>query len=107
MNTSNMSSIPFRPLGEILEIVQQIGFDITYAYDDLLFSNHHVFIIRFDAAIQNRIWLHFNQDCQSKERISIQEKLRKACTKKFDLQEGSLFLAKQIEGKEEIELRFF
>lgn len=102
-----MSTIQFRPLGEILEIIQQIGFDISYAYDDLLFSSYNVFILRFDVSNQKQIWLHFNKDCQLEKRITIQEQLKKVSGKKFELLDGSLFSVQQLEGKEEIELKFF
>lgn len=103
-----MEKIPFRPLSEILEIVQQTGFDISYAYDDLLFSDHNVFIIRFDETNEKRLWLHFNHECEPAASKSIYKKLKElALAMELELINGSLFSVEQVEGKEEIELKFF
>lgn len=103
-----MTKIQFRPLGEILEIIQQIGFDISYAYDDLLFSEHNVFIIRFDQSGNKKVWLYFNEDCDIARRKSIGDQLKSAfLSKKVEIQHGGLFSVQQIEGKEELELKFF
>jgi len=103
-----MTKIQFRPLGEVLEIIQQIGFDISYAYDDLLFSEHNVFIIRFDQSSNKKLWLYFNEDCDLVRRESIGNQLKNAyLSKKIEIHHGGLFSVQQIEGKEELELKFF
>ncbi len=102
-----MEKIQFRPLGEVLEMVQKIGFNISYAYDDLLFSEHNVFILRFDGLNERNVWLHFNCDCEQKTVNTITNQLIiEFLSGDLKLIAGSLFSVQQIESKEEIELTF-
>jgi hypothetical protein len=95
------------PLGKIRDIVQSTGLDISYAYDDLVFSDHSVFILRFDADTPHSLYLHFNSDCNQKE----SERLKKVLMIAgkiggFVMVNAGLFSVEQSEEKEEIQIRF-
>jgi len=47
------------------------GLDIAYAYEDLVFSEHGIFIFQFDAKRSNIFYCWFNTDCIENDRISL------------------------------------
>ena len=38
----------FRPLGIAKEIIRAAGLQVTYTYDDLVFTEHNPVIVQFD-----------------------------------------------------------
>ena len=36
-----------RPLGKVLSVVESLGLEVTYAYDDLVFVEHGAFVLQF------------------------------------------------------------
>jgi hypothetical protein len=100
-------TIQIRPLGKIRDIVQSTGFDIAYAYDDLVFSENSIFVIRFDEKDMEKLHLYFNVDCHKAESDIIEHRLKVACKiAEFDIVNVAKFSVKQLEGKEELELNF-
>jgi hypothetical protein len=100
-------SIVFRPLGKVREIVQAIGFDISYAYDDLVFSDHSLFILQFDDTILQKINLFFNSDCIETEVDRVKQLLiTEASIAGFEIDAKGTFSLNQREGAEELEVRF-
>jgi len=99
--------ISFRPLGKVREIVEATGLDISYAYDDLVFSDHSVFILRFDMNIENKLYLYFNSECNSKEAGILETRLTTAGKiGGFEIQKAGLFVIDQLVDKEEIQIKF-
>lgn len=96
-----------RELGKIRETVLSTGLDISYAYDDLVFSENNVFILRFDDRIANKLYLYFNSDCFPDEakifttRLSISGKIGG-----FQIVKSGTFSLNQKEDSEEIEIEF-
>jgi hypothetical protein len=39
--------VQYRPLGMIKETLEQIGIEVTYAYEDLIFIQHNHFLLQF------------------------------------------------------------
>lgn len=100
-------SIQFRPLGKVKQMVESVGMEITYAYDDLVFSNHSMFIIRFNDNKPNLLFLHFNVDCNLNDSVTVERKLIIAGKEAgFDVKRMSKFKIKQIEGRESLEIVF-
>ena len=99
--------IQLRPLGEVRDIVQATGLDISYAYEDLVFSDHSAFILRFDDNIQKRLYLYFNIECDSEKIKILRNKLINASKiSDFKIIRAGKFVLTQLEGKEEIEIKF-
>jgi len=99
--------IPFRPLGEVRDIVQSTGLDISYAYEDLLFSDHSVFILRFDSEVEKKLHLYFNSDCNTMESKVLGGRLMTAGKiGGFEIVYSGLFSVDQLEEKEEIQIKF-
>lgn len=55
-----------RPLGKITALLADLGLEVTYAYDDLVFVQHSAFLIQFtdDPGI---LKLFINTECEPKE----------------------------------------
>jgi hypothetical protein len=60
-------SISFKPLNKVHELMNNIGYEPGYAYDDLVFSNDAVFIVQFDPATEKKLKLFINMDCEETE----------------------------------------
>ena len=99
--------IKFKPLGKVREMVQSTGMDISYAYDDLVFSEHSMFIIRFDEKDDKKLHLHFNKDCNFTEAQVMEKRLvTSGKIGGFEIARAGVFSVEQIEGKEELEIKF-
>jgi hypothetical protein len=42
-------TLPYRPLGELKMILEGLGEEITYAYEDLVFIHHNQYLLQFGA----------------------------------------------------------
>jgi hypothetical protein len=40
-------TLPYRPLGELKSVLENLGVDITYAYEDLVFVQHNHYMFQF------------------------------------------------------------
>jgi len=67
-------TIPYRPLGLIATLVEAIGLQVTYAYDDLVFIMHNAFLLRMGDAGED-VFLYFNEESDPQERQDISEQL--------------------------------
>ncbi len=73
----------FRDLEKVRIIIKDAtGLDISYAYDDLVFSEHAVFLLQFDDNNENNFFCYFHKDCIPKEQKSIVKSLTEVCKKK-------------------------
>ncbi len=55
-----------RPLGEITALLADLGLEVTYAYDDLVFVQHSAFILQFtDDPAQLKLFI--NTECEPAE----------------------------------------
>lgn len=100
-------SIQFRPLGKVREMVQSIGFDVSYAYDDLVFSDHSLFVIQFDDKRSNVLKLYINVDCIMQESKRVEKLLgAEAQLAGLIIEKMGTFSLSQKEGTEELEVKF-
>ena len=100
-------SIQFRPLGKVREMVQAIGFDVSYAYDDLVFSDHSLFIIQFDDKRTDVLKLFINADCVMQESKRVEKLLgAEAQLAGLIIEKKGTFSINQKEGTEELEVMF-
>ena len=40
-------ALPYRPLGTVKQMLEELGVDITYAYEDLVFIQHNPILLQF------------------------------------------------------------
>ena len=101
-------SIIFRPLNTIHELMNQIGYEPGYVYDDLVFSNDAVFIIQFDKNSPGKVDLFINRDCIKSESDRIKEVFTiKALQKNIEVSYKGLFQLSSKEDTEEIDIAFY
>lgn len=63
-----------RPLGLILNVLEQMGLDISYAYDDLVFVENNTILLQMES-VNKEVSFFFNEDLYPEERPALQEKL--------------------------------
>ena len=101
-------NIDFRPLGKLRELVESVGFDISYAYDDLVFSDHSLFILRFDDEKPEKLYLYFNQEAEKREAQRVGKCVVEAgAVGGFTVINSGFFDVCQAEDKEELAIKFY
>jgi len=65
---------PLKPLGFVKQGLQEIGHEISYVYDDLIFPDHTAYLIQF-GKVSNELVIYMNQDCREEDSKSIKEEL--------------------------------
>lgn len=99
--------ISFRPLGKVMEIVATARLEITYAFDDLVFAEHSVFIIRFDKENEKYLYLYFNIECERDTVTKLKQTLLDASVSHgFSLFDSGVFRLHPKTGQEEIDIEF-
>ena len=69
-----------RNLEKVKFIVKEAtGLDIAYAYDDLVFSEHGVFMIQWDNIIENQLYCYFHKDCITDDMMQMIENQLSLC----------------------------
>ncbi|BBD08145.1 hypothetical protein [Desulfovibrio ferrophilus] len=58
---------PVRPLGLIKDLLEDLGQEVSYAYDDLVFVGHNAFLFQFTGQ-GAFVDLYFNTQCKDAER---------------------------------------
>ncbi len=101
-----MTEIQNRPLGLVMQMVEEMGSEVTYAYEDLVFINHNAFIVQFTSD-PTHLNIYFNKDfSQDKIKVLAEGLEKQAPINGFKISfRGSYELAQQ-EG-ENIEIKFF
>ncbi len=63
-------TVPYRPLGLISAMIEEMGLEVTYAYEDLIFISHNAFLLRMGEKGEE-VYLYFNQECEFDKRGEI------------------------------------
>ena len=66
-----------KPLGRVKELVESVGMEITYAYDDLVFLQHNAFLLQFGEDGKSLI-VHTNEEAAAGEISESLARLAKA-----------------------------
>ena len=96
-----------------LEAVRQIilsatGLEVAYAYDDMVFPEETVFIIKYDDADMNHLFCCFHQDLELQARGNIMDVLiEKAKAQKVNITYGGdYYLQENASNKEATDIVF-
>ena len=73
-------SLPFRPLGTVKEMLEQIGMDISYAYEDLIFLEHNHFLLQF-GEVGEILFFYANVDTADDESVRLFDQVRSVAVK--------------------------
>lgn len=67
-------AIPYRPLGIITEVIEQMNLEVTYAYEDIVFISHNAFLLRMGQTGE-KVHLYFNEESNIDDRDQIIEQI--------------------------------
>jgi alpha-D-ribose 1-methylphosphonate 5-triphosphate synthase subunit PhnH len=59
-------ALPYRPLGAVKQLLEQIGLEVTYAYDDLVFLMHNPVLLQF-GEVGEMLFFHVNVETSDDE----------------------------------------
>lgn len=97
-------TIPYRPLGIIKEMIETIGLETTYVYEDLVFIEHNAFLLQMGEKGKD-VSVLFNTDSNPEARPEMLARLQRASAPLgLEISEGDLFSINQQEGEESIQL---
>nr|WP_321452786.1 hypothetical protein [uncultured Carboxylicivirga sp.] len=102
-----MSNVTYRSLSEIKELIEDLGFAISYPYDDLVFIDSNAFLVQFDDSKSFSYFIHFNSDLKDAAKEDLKNQLvasKKA--KKLNLIFKGTYTIKQSSEEEQIDLVF-
>ena len=100
--------IEFKELEKVRFIIKDAcGLDIAYAYDDLVFAEHGLFILQFPKDGTKVLDCWFNKDCIELNRVTMFNSLAKSATlNKMEISYKGKFEMNQKAGNEEIDIQF-
>lgn len=99
-------TIPFRPLGIIKDMIETIGLEITYVYEDLVFIEHNAFLLQMGKEGQD-VAVLFNTETNPQARPEILSRLQRAGSDlALNIFEEGMFKIEQNEEDENFQLEF-
>ncbi len=69
-----MNTAIIKPLGKITALLADLGLEVTYAYDDLVFVQHSAFLLQFTENPTD-LKLFTNTECEPEEAASAVKKI--------------------------------
>jgi len=69
-----------RPLGTVMQLLEQLGHKVTYAYDDLVFVNDNDFLLQFSDTAST-LSLFFNKSCSKQSIDQVEQSIIPAADK--------------------------
>ena len=99
--------VQFYELDKVRFIIKEAtDLDVAYAYEDLVFSEHAIFIIQFDIK-PNSLICWFNEECVETERHSIFKSLTSHSTANgMKIAYKGKFEMTQKDGEEQLSIKF-
>jgi len=97
---------PPKPLGYVKQGLHELGHEISYVYDDLIFPDHTAYLIQFGEESHELI-VYTNSECSTEDTSSIRDELTSVLAGSigFSLHFKGSFHMEQIPG-EELQIRF-
>lgn len=63
--TKITETIPYRPLGMIMTMINEFGLQVTHYHEDLIFIEHNAFLLQMGEKGED-VFIWFNVDCDQK-----------------------------------------
>lgn len=99
-------TIPYRPLGLIKEMIDTVGLEVTYVYEDLVFIQHNAFLLQMGEQGED-IGVRFNTESTPQARIELIARLERAGSPlNLIITEQGLFQLSHEEGEENFQIEF-
>lgn len=105
---TSQSEVVYYQLEKVRFIIKDATeLDIAYAYDDLVFSEHGLFIIQFNKKSEDVLSCWFNKDCEDDARFKLFKSLTStAKLNNLKINYSGKFEMIQKEGEDQISLKF-
>lgn len=99
--------IPLRPLAIVKNIIEAMGLDISYAYDDLIFVEHNAFLLQMSNEKGEDVGVWFNQSSNPEDRPTILSQLQEEGRSHFlNMTEQGLYSIDNDEANQSFQLKF-
>jgi len=98
--------LQYRPLGEVRNNLEQIGIEMTYAYEDLVFVKHNPFLLQFGTTGEMLFYYTNIEAHESEDRRLFAAVLPLAKAKGITLVHQGRYRLSAEDG-EELKLNFF
>ena len=59
-------ALPYRPLGLVKQFLEEIGIEVTYAFEDLIFIQHNAILLQF-GKVGEILFCYTNEDADAVE----------------------------------------
>ena len=107
MNTTQ-NEVIFHELEKVRFIVKDgCGIDIAYAFEDLVFSEHELFIIQFVEKSASELDCWFNKECIEENKVQMFNSLAKSATLNgMNMKYRGKFELSQKENAEQFDIHF-
>ena len=106
METETEMTVPFRPLGIITEVVEQMGLEVTYAFEDLVFISHNAFLLRMGEKGEI-VHLYFNEESEADKRGPVQKQLTRLGDERgLTIINSGTYKMQAREADEQLEIHF-
>lgn len=104
-----MTQKAIRPLYHVEALAREAGYEITYAYDDIVFLKHSEVLVQFSNVDENQLRIYLHRDLDEATASDVSLKLtRGAKGQDFTIIfVGSFTMEQKPDAKDEIELIFF
>lgn len=73
---ASTNRVPYRPLGILKMVIENLGFQVTHCYEDLVFIEHNAFLLRMEERGEE-VSLFFNAESDVDKRYEIEELFKK------------------------------
>lgn len=102
------SQVTFYELEKVRFIIKDgCGLDVAYAYEDLVFAEHGIFILQYADDNAKSMYCWFNKDCIDSDRFSLFKSLTTSANlNKMKIEYKGQFEMIQKDGEEKIDIRF-
>lgn len=98
--------IPHRALGIVREIVTELGHDLTYAYEDLIFIDHNAYLLQFTDSPE-MLNLFFNIELSENDAVEMERNITDSAAKRnIGIERKGCYELAQKSDKT-IEVKFF
>ncbi len=100
------TAVPHRPLGMVKEILESLGMDISYAYDDLIFIDHNQFLLQFGETATDLLFFRNSRIMPDEAQVQFAVLQSAAMVRGFQLLDQGSF-SFTAEDNDTISLQFF
>ena len=96
-----------RPFGIVKEVVEAVGTEISYNYDDLVFIEHNPYLVQFSGETDKVCFVFFNQDIDKGAAVDLTKRLQNEGFKReLDMQVKGYYKMEPNEETKELNIQF-